>query len=155
MRQVQQRSLFPQFLFGALALRDIAGRRKYPLHFARFVLVHAGVVEHIRHAARGVPDGQRVIPHGAALEHLPVSFSRLFGFREVIAEIAPGQFLARNSGRLLRSLVHIRDLPLATDRHQRIQAGLDQLARIPRRRAQPLFRPPLLGHVQIHLQYEP
>jgi hypothetical protein len=77
-----------------------------------------------------VPDGQRIVGDEASGEDLLISLTGLLGLGEVVGKIGPDQFLARDSGHLDRGLVDVGDFAVRADRHQRVEARLDQAARV-------------------------
>ncbi len=139
-------------LFGIPERRDVAGRREDAVDLAVGVLVDRRVVEDLRHRARGMADSQGIIADLALLEHLPVAGLGLFGLREVGRKIRADQESPRDAGHGLRGPVHVRDLPFGVDRHERVQAGLDQPPGIGRGRSQRSFDAPPVGDVAADLQ---
>ena len=133
--------------FHPLALGNVAGRRKHPLDFSRLVAVHHRVVQDVRRFPRSVPDRQRIVHDLAFGQHLLVARTGLCRLREILREITADQPLAGNPGHLFGGPVHVRDPALGADRHQRIEAGLDQAAGVERSGSQFLFDPFTLGYI--------
>src|SRR5206468_4265988 len=73
-------------------------------------------------------DRQRVIGDEALGEGQLIALAGLFRFREIGGEVGADKFLARDAGNLYRSLIDIGNLALSADRHEGIEAGLDQAA---------------------------
>src|SRR5581483_6379055 len=79
--------------------------------------------------------------------HPPVAGARLLGLGEIDGEIAADQVASRLSGDQLSRMIDIGYLAIGADRHQRIEARLDQASGILRGRAKLLLRLPLLRDV--------
>ena len=142
-----------QFGLGPPALRDIACRREHAGDVAVLVVVGAGVVEHVGDPPGRVANRQLIVGDGPLGENLAISRARLLGLGEVIREIAADQTVARNTGDGLRRLVDIGDLAVGADRDQRIEARLDQAARVEQSGTQSRLRRLLGGDVAVDLQH--
>ena len=111
-------------------MSDVAGHGDDAQNTAFRIFVHTGVVEDLGQLARLVSDRQRIVGDGALGERFLVTLTGLGGLGEVVAEVRPDERLSRSPRDLDRSLVDVGDLALGADRDQRIQAGLDEAARI-------------------------
>src|SRR5512140_286874 len=128
-------------LFGSPAFRDVARGREDALHGARLAAVHRGVVEDVRRAAGGMTDGQRVVPDRLLGQHFPIPVASALGLGEVVREVAADEVPAVRSGARLRRGIDVGDLPVGADRHERIQAGLDEAPGVERPGAKLRLRP--------------
>ena len=127
---------FADLRLGPVTLGHVARRGEHPRHLAGLVPVNAGVVEHLGDMPVSMADGQRIVGHEAFGENPQIAGPGFLGLGEVAGKIAPDQVVAAVPGNPLGGGVHVHDLAHQTDRHQRVEAGLDQAAGIQRRGTQ-------------------
>ena len=75
-------------------------------------------------------DRQRVVGHKALGKGLLVAFAGLHRVGKVVAKVGAYQCLARYAGHADAGLVDIGDLALGADRHQWVETGFNQTARV-------------------------
>ena len=116
---VQERPGFGKLSQLPFRIGGIAGR----------VLVYRRGVEHPDQLAVGLPEDQRIVGDEAVRENLALTRADPVRLGEIVREVSADQMLPVHSDHLDRRLVHIGDLPLGADRHQRVRAGLHRKLR--------------------------
>jgi hypothetical protein len=90
------------------------------------IFVYRGVIENVGQAACPMPDRQGIVGDEPLGKHLLVAFTGFIGFGKVVGEIRADEPAPFYSCNFDRGFVDVRDLPLAADRYQRVETGLDE-----------------------------
>ena len=138
----------------ALLHGDVPGRGEDPGDGALGVAVDGRVVFHRHRAAVPVPEVKLVVPDDPFAKDLDIPGPGLRGVGEIFREVAPDELLARDAGGSNGGPVHVADPSVDVDRHQRVEARLDQRPvvghRVPELRR--LLRDALVQHLEESLE---
>ena len=130
-----------QRMLEPLHFGQVARRRKHTLQAPVAVVKRGRVVGDVRERAVPRARGQFVVGDLAFRQHAPDARFGAARIREAVLERRADQLVARASGQGLRLPVDVGDDAPRVGRHQRVDAGFDQRARVELLIAQPLVEP--------------
>ena len=110
----------------ALKFGDVPGNREDTGDGALLVPVDGRVVPHGGDATVAVAELERIIGDRPVPEDRLVPRSRPPGIGEVVGELGADELVAGEAGRPHGRVVHIKDGTIGTDRHEWVEARLDQ-----------------------------
>ena len=119
-----------ELVLRSLPLGDVTRLGDRTLHLSAAVAEHRRAVEDRRYVSVPVTQVQRVVAHESLAEHTLITDASLVRVGKVAREVAADQRCPRISGHVLHRRVGVGDPAVQSDRRQRIQAGLDQIAAV-------------------------